>query len=161
VGERAVRGFKVMKGYYRQPDETRRAFTEDGFFRTGDLAMLDEEGYVHVVGRKKDTIVRGGYSIYPREVEDVLRLHPAVQDVVVVGVENEVLGELICACILPVEGAIVTGDEIKEFCSGQVAQYKVPDLIRFVDSFPMTGSGKVRRVELARMISAEQSAHRT
>ncbi len=161
VGELAVRGFNVMKGYYRQPDETRRAFTEDGFFRTGDLAMLDEEGYVHVVGRKKDTIVRGGYSIYPREVEDVLRLHPAVQDVVVVGVENEVLGELICACILPVEGAIVTGDEIKEFCSGQVAQYKVPDLIRFVDSFPMTGSGKVRRVELARMISAEQSAHRT
>ena len=160
IGELAVRGFNVMKGYYRQPDETGRAFTEDGYFYTGDLAMIDEDGYLHVFGRKKDTILRGGYSIYPREIEDVLHLHPAVQGVVVVGVENEVLGELICACILPVEGAIVTGDEIKEFCKGQVAQYKVPDLIRFVDSFPMTGSGKVRRVELARMISAEESAAR-
>ena len=160
IGELAIRGVNVMKGYYRQPEETSRSFTEDGFFRTGDLGMLDEDGYLHVVGRKKDTIVRGGYTIYPREIEDVLNLHPAVQDVVVVGVENDVLGELICACVLPVEGAIVTGDEVKEFCKGQVAQYKVPDLIRFVDSFPMTGSGKVRRVELARMISAEQSARR-
>ena len=131
-------------------------FSDDQSYET--IGVL---GHTDIDTPHLDTIVRGGYSIYPREVEDVLRLHPAVQDVVVVGVENEVLGELICACILPVEGAIVTGDEIKEYCSGQVAQYKVPDLIRFVDSFPMTGSGKVRRVELARMISAEQSAHRT
>ncbi len=160
IGELAIRGYNVMKGYYRQPEETGRALTEDGFFRTGDLAMIDEDGYLHVVGRKMDTIVRGGYTIYPREIEDVLNLHPAVQGAVVVGIENEVLGELICACILPVEGAIVTGQEIKEFCKGQVAQYKVPDLVRFVDSFPMTGSGKVRRVELARIISAEQSTRR-
>ncbi len=157
VGELAVRGFNVMKGYNRQPDETSRSFTEDGFFRTGDLGMVDEDGYMHVIGREKDTIIRGEYAIYPRELEDRLRLHPAVYEVVVVGVEDEVLGELICACILPVEGAIVTGDEIKEFCRGQVAQYKVPDLVRFVDSFPMTGSGKVRRVELARMVRAEQA----
>ncbi len=123
--------------------------------------MVDEDGYLHIVGRKLDTIFRGGYQIHPRELEDLLRLHPAVQEVAVVGVQDEVLGELICACIMPVEGAIVTGDEIKEFCRGRVAQYKVPDLVRFVDSFPMTGSGKVRRVELARMVRAEQAARRS
>ncbi len=161
IGELAIRGFNVMKGYNRQPEETSRSFTEDGFFLTGDLGMLDEDGYLHIVGRKKDTINRGAYVIFPRELEDLLRLHPAVLEAVVVGVQEEVLGELICACIMPVEGAIITGDEIKEFCRGQVAQYKVPDLVRFVDSFPMTGSGKIRRVELARMVRAEQSARRS
>jgi acyl-CoA synthetase (AMP-forming)/AMP-acid ligase II len=161
IGELAIRGFNVMKGYYRQPDETSRTFTQDGFFRTGDIGMVDEDGYLHIVGRKKDTIIRGEYVIYPRELEDLLRIHAAVQEAVVVGVEDEVLGELICACVLPVEGAIVTGDEIKEFCRGRVAQYKIPDLVRFVDSFPMTGSGKVRRVELARMVRAEQATRRS
>jgi fatty-acyl-CoA synthase len=157
VGELAIRGFNVMKGYNRQPDETSRSFTEEGFFRTGDLGMVDEDGYLHIIGRQKDTIARGEYVIYPRELEDLLRLHPAVLEAVVVGVQDDVLGELICACIMPVEGAIVTGDEIKDFCRGQVALYKVPDLVRFVDSFPMTGSGKIRRVELARMVRAERA----
>jgi len=161
IGELAVRGPNVMKGYYRQPEETSRSFTPDGFFRTGDIGMVDEDGYLHVVGRKKDTIVRGEDLIYPRELEDLLRIHPAVQEAVVVGVEDEVLGELICACVLPVEGAIVTGGEVKDFCRGRIAQYKVPDLVRFVDSFPMTGSGKVRRVELARIVRAEQATRRT
>lgn len=160
IGELAVRGYNVMKGYHRQPEETSRAFTADGFFRTGDLAMLDEEGYLHIVGRKKDTILRGGYAIHPREIEDVLRLHPAVQNAIVLGVENEVLGELTCACILPVEGAIVTEDEIKDFCRGQVTAYKVPDRVRFVESFPMSGSGKVHRAALLRMIDAEGAAGR-
>ncbi|UCC73520.1 MAG: AMP-binding protein [Gemmatimonadota bacterium] len=160
VGELAVRGYNVMKGYLRQPDETSRSFTDDGFFLTGDLGMVDEDGYLHVVGRKRDTITRGGYTVYPRELEDLIRLHPAVQEAVVVGVEDEILGELICACIAPVEGAIVTGDEIEDFCRGRIAQYKVPDLVRFVDSFPMTGSGKIRRVELARMVQAERAARR-
>jgi fatty-acyl-CoA synthase len=160
IGELAVRGYNVMKGYYRQPDETNRSFTKDGFFRTGDIGMVDEDGFLHIVGRKRDTINRGGYMIYPRELEDLLRLHPAVQEAAVVGVEDEVQGELTCACVLPVEGAIVTGDEIKEFCRGRIAQYKVPDLVRFVDTFPMTGSGKIRRVELARMVRAEQVARR-
>ncbi len=160
VGELAVRGFNVMKGYNRQPEETQRSFTPDGFFRTGDLGMVDEDGYLHIIGRKKETIIRGELVIYPRELETLLRLHPAVQDVAVVGVQDDVLGELICACILPVEGAIVTGDEVKEFCQGKVAAYKVPDLVRFVDAFPMTGSGKVRRVELARMMVAERAARR-
>jgi fatty-acyl-CoA synthase len=160
VGEIAVRGECVMQGYYRQPGETALAFTRDGYFLTGDLGMLDEEGYLHVLGRRKEMIIRGGFNVYPREVEDRLHAHPAVLDVAVVGLPDEILGEMSCACIVPVEGAIVTGEEIKDFCREVLADYKVPDLVRFLDGFPMTGSGKVRRVELARMISAEESSRR-
>lgn len=160
IGEIAVRGPGVMQGYYRQPSETAQDFTEDGFFLTGDLGMLDEEGFLHIVGRRKEIIIRGGFNVYPREVEDRLHAHPAVLDVAVVGLPHEVYGEVACACIVLVEGAIVTGEEIKEFCREALAEYKVPDLVRFLDSFPMTGSGKIRRVELARMISAEESSRR-
>jgi fatty-acyl-CoA synthase len=160
VGEIAVRGPGVMQGYYRQPGETALVFTEDGFFTTGDLGMLDEEGFLHILGRRKEMIIRGGFNVYPREVEDRLHAHPAVLDVAVVGLPDEILGEVSCACIVPVEGAIVTGGEIKDFCREVLADYKVPDLVRFLDSFPMTGSGKVRRVELARMISAGESSRR-
>lgn len=160
LGEIAVRGPGVMKGYYRQPGETSQAFDEEDFFLTGDLGLVDEEGFVHIVGRRKELIIRGGFNVYPREVEDRLHAHPAVMDVAVVGLPHEVLGEAVCACIVPVEGAIVTGEEIKEWCRGTLADYKVPDLVRFFDSFPLTGSGKVRRVELARMVSAEESSRR-
>jgi fatty-acyl-CoA synthase len=160
LGEIGVRGPGVMKGYYRQPGETSQAFDEDGYFLTGDLGMIDEEGYLHIVGRRKELIIRGGFNVYPREVEDRLHAHPAVMDVAVVGVPHEVLGEVVCACVVPVEGAIVTGEEIKEWCRGALADFKVPDLVRFFDSFPLTGSGKIRRVELARMLSAEESSRR-
>lgn len=158
VGEVAVRGPGVMQGYYRQPGETASVITSDGFFLTGDLGMVDEEGYLHILGRRKEMIIRGGFNVYPREVEDRLHAHPAVLDVAVVGLPHEVLGEVTCACIVPVEGAIVTGEEIKDFCRETLAEYKVPDLVRFLDGFPMTGSGKVRRVELARIINAEESS---
>jgi fatty-acyl-CoA synthase len=161
VGEIAVRGPGLMHGYYRQPGETALVMTQDGFFRTGDLGMLDDEGYLHIIGRRKEVIIRGGFNVYPREVEDRLHAHPALLDVAVVGLPDEILGEISCACIVPVEGAIVTGQEIKQFCSEVMADYKVPDLVRFLDGFPTTGSGKVRRVELARMISAEESSRRT
>jgi fatty-acyl-CoA synthase len=160
LGEVAVRGPGVMKGYYRQPGETAQAFDEEGYFLTGDLGLVDDEGFIHIVGRRKELIIRGGFNVYPREVEDRLHAHPAVLDVAVVGLPHEVLGEVVCACIVPVEGAIVTGEEIKEWCRGALADYKVPDLVRFFDSFPLTGSGKVRRVELARMVSAEESSRR-
>jgi fatty-acyl-CoA synthase len=160
LGELAVRGPGVMHGYYRQPGETAQAYDEDGYFLTGDLGMVDEEGYVHIVGRRKELIIRGGFNVYPREVEDRLHAHPAVQDVAVVGLPHDVLGELVCACVVPIEGAIVTGEEIRDWCRGALADYKVPDLVRFLDSFPLTGSGKIRRVELARMISAEESSRR-
>jgi fatty-acyl-CoA synthase len=160
LGEIAVKGPGVMKGYYRQPGETAAAFDEDGFFLTGDLGIVDDEGFVHIVGRRKELIIRGGFNVYPREVEDRLHAHPAVADVAVVGLPHEVLGEVVCACCVPVEGAIITGEEIKDWCRGALADYKVPDLVRFFDSFPLTGSGKVRRVELARMVNAEESSRR-
>lgn len=160
LGEIAVRGPGVMRGYYRQPGETAQAIDPDGFFLTGDLGIVDDEGYVHIVGRRKELIIRGGFNVYPREVEDRIYAHPAIQDVAVVGLPHEVLGEVVCACIVPVEGAIVTGAEVKEWCRGALADYKVPDLVRFLDAFPLTGSGKVRRIELARMITAEESSRR-
>lgn len=157
VGELAVRGPNVMAGYHRMPAATRTAFTDDGFFLTGDLAVVDEDGFVSIVGRRKEMIIRGGYNVMPREIEDVLRMHPAVEEACVVGVPNDVLGELICACIVPLEGAIVTGDELKDFCSEQLADHKIPDCVRFFDSFPMTGSGKVKRQELAQVVGLELS----
>jgi len=160
LGEIAIRGSGVMKGYYRQPGETAQSFDEDGYFLTGDLGMIDEDGYLHIVGRRKELIIRGGFNVYPREVEDRLHAHPAVLDVAIVGLPHEVLGEQVCACILSVEGAIITGEEIKDWCRSTLADYKVPDIVRFFDSFPLTGSGKVRRVELARMVSAEESSRR-
>jgi fatty-acyl-CoA synthase len=160
LGEIAVKGPGVMKGYYRQPGETSQVFDEDGFFLTGDLGIIDDDGYVHIVGRRKELIIRGGFNVYPREVEDRLHAHPALLDVAVVGLPHEVLGEVVCACCVPVEGAIITGEEIKDWCRGALADYKVPDLVRFFDAFPLTGSGKVRRVELARMVSAEESSRR-
>jgi fatty-acyl-CoA synthase len=157
VGELAVKGPNVMSGYYRMPSETQRSITPEGYFLTGDLALIDEDGFVTIVGRRKEMIIRGGYNIYPREVEDVLRPHPAVDDVCVFGVPNEILGELVCASVVPIEGAIITGDELKEFCRDQVANYKVPDLVRFFDSFPVTGTGRVKRTELAELVRHEMS----
>ena len=158
VGELAVRGPNVMAGYYRMPTETGRSFTKEGFFLTGDLAIIDERGYVTILGRRSEVIIRGGYNIFPRELEDILRTHPAVDNACVIGVPNAILGELTCACVIPVEGAIVTGDELRDFFRDQVADYKIPDLVRFFDAFPMTGSGKVKRRELAQVVGLELTA---
>jgi acyl-CoA synthetase (AMP-forming)/AMP-acid ligase II len=156
-GSLVVKGFNVMLGYFRQPGETAAALTADGYLRTGDLGVMDEDGYLRIVGRAGDDIIRGGYSIHPREVEDHLRSHPAVMEAVVVGTPNEVLGELICACIQPVEGAIITAEELREYCVSALAGYKVPDLVRFFEVFPMTPSGRPRRAEVAEMVRAEPS----
>ena len=153
VGEIAVRGANLMRGYLRMPTETAKVHTPDGFFLTGDLGIIDEDGYVKILGRRQETISRGGTQLYPRELEDRLRAHPAVDDVCVIGIPHDVLGEQICACIVPVEGAVITGSEIKRFAQETMAAYKVPDLVRFYDVFPMTGSGKIRRRELARAVS--------
>ncbi len=155
VGEIAVRGPGVMLGYYRQPALSRSTFTEDGFLRTGDLGILDEEGYLHLVGRSKDVIIRSGFNVYPREVESRLESHPAVEEVVVVGVPDPLLGEAICACVIPVEGAIVTERELVDWCRETLSDTKLPDRVRFVDDFPRTGMGKPRRAELARAMRSE------
>jgi fatty-acyl-CoA synthase len=158
VGELAVRGPNVMAGYHRMPAETRRSFTPEGYLLTGDLAMVDEEGYVRIVGRRKEMIIRGGYNVYPREVEDVLRAHPGVEEVCVVGVPHEVLGEMVCACVVPSEGAILRGEDITDYARRQMADYKVPDLVRFFDALPLTPSGKVKRRELAQVVALDHTA---
>ena len=123
----------------------------------GDLGAIEEDGAVKVVGRLTDMIIRGGRNIYPREIEDVLRTHPGVQDVCVVGVPHGTLGELVCACIVPREGAVLIDDDLKSLVTDQVANYKAPDLVRMVDSFPRTASGEVRRQELAGLLRTEMS----
>lgn len=158
VGELAVRGPNVMSGYHRMPAESRRSFTPEGFFLTGDLAMLEADGYVRIVGRRKEMIIRGGTNIHPREVEDVLRAHPGVEEVCVVGVPHELLGEAVCACVVATEGAILRGEDIKDFARQQMADYKVPDLVRFFDALPLTASGKVKRRELAQVVALEHTA---
>jgi acyl-CoA synthetase (AMP-forming)/AMP-acid ligase II len=158
VGEIAVRGPGVMLGYYRQPRETSAAFDGDGFFLTGDLGLFDDEGYLHLVGRRKDIIIRSGFNVYPREVEARIESHPAVQEVAVVGMPDPLLGEAICACIVPVEGAIVTGREIVDWCRETLADDKIPDLVRFVDELPRTDTGQVRRADLSRLIRGEGRA---
>ena len=158
VGELTVRGFNVMQGYFRQPSVTAAAMTPEGFLRTGDLAMMDAEGYLHIVGRLSDVIIRGGYNVHPREIEGLLHYHPAVEDAVVLGVPNEVLGELVCACVLPVEGALITADELKDHCRVSVTEYKVPDLILFMDEFPEVSDERARRVELARVVRAKDAS---
>jgi fatty-acyl-CoA synthase len=152
VGEIAVRGPGVMLGYYRQPRETSAAFDEDGFFLTGDLGLFDDEGYLHLVGRRKDVIIRSGFNVYPREVEARIESHPAVQEVAVVGVPDPLLGEAICACVVPVEGAIVTSSEVVDWCRETLAADKVPDIVRFVDELPRTDTGQVRRADLSRVV---------
>jgi len=161
VGEIAVRGSNTMRGYLRMPAETAKVHTPEGFFLTGDLGIIDEDGYVRVIGRRQETITRGGQQLYPRELEERLRAHPAVDDVCVIGVPHDVLGEQVCACIVPVEGAVITGSEIKRFALETMTAYKVPDLVRFFDVFPMTGSGKVRRRELARAIALDHTVSHT
>ena len=161
VGEIAVRGPNLMGGYLRMPAETAKVHTPEGFFLTGDLGIIDEDGYVKIIGRRQETISRGGHQIYPGEIEDRLRGHPAVDDVCVIGVPNDVLGELVCACVVPIEGAVITGREIKLFAADTMAEYKVPDIVRFFDEFPLTGSGKVRRKELSRAIALEHTASYT
>lgn len=159
VGEIRVKGPGVMLGYYRQPKETADSMDSDGFFRTGDLGLLDEEGFLHLVGRTKDVIIRSGFNVYPREVEARIESHPAVHEVAVVGVADELLGEAICACVVPVEGAIVTGHEIVDWSRETLADDKLPDVVRFFDELPRTDLGQVRRVDLSRALRSEgQSA---
>lgn len=143
-GELWVRGYSVMKGYWGDEARTREAIV-DGWMRTGDLATLDAEGYCNIVGRVKDMLIRGGENIYPREVEEFLFRHPKIQSVQVFGVPDAKYGEEVCAWIVLKPGEQVTEDEIRAFCRGQIAHYKVPRYIRFVTDMPMTITGKVQK----------------
>jgi fatty-acyl-CoA synthase len=144
-GELCTRGYSVMQGYWGEPERTREVLDAAGWMHTGDLAVLDTSGYCNIVGRVKDMIIRGGENISPREVEEFLYRHPAVLDVAVVGVPCRKYGEEVCACVRLKEGAQATFEEIREFCRGQIAHYKIPRYVVFVDSFPLTVTGKVQK----------------
>ncbi|WP_031035430.1 linear/branched/unsaturated fatty acid:CoA ligase LbuL [Streptomyces sp. NRRL F-5650] len=149
AGELRTRGYSVMLGYWEEPEKTAEAVDAGRWMRTGDLAVMREDGYVEIVGRIKDMIIRGGENIYPREVEEFLYGHPKIADVQVVGVPHERYGEEVLACVVPRDAADpLTLEELRAYCEGQLAHYKVPSRLQLLDSFPMTVSGKVRKVEL-------------
>ncbi len=143
-GELCTRGYSVMLGYWDDPDKTAET-VRDGWMHTGDLAVIDEAGYGRIVGRIKDMIIRGGENIYPREIEEFIYTHPAVEDVQVVGVPDDKFGEEVLACVKLRAGASADAGAIIDFCRGQIAHYKVPRYVLFVDAFPMTVSGKVQK----------------
>ncbi len=147
-GEFLARGYVVMRGYWDDPERTADAIDEQRWMHTGDLATMDEQGYVRIVGRIKDMVIRGGENVYPREIEEFLYTHPQVADVQVIGVPDARYGEELMAWVIPHGGATVTEDEIREFCKGQIAHYKIPRYIKLVDSFPMTVTGKVQKFKM-------------
>lgn len=147
-GELCTRGYSVMHGYWGDEAKTREAIDEEQWMHTGDLATMDDEGYVNIVGRIKDMVIRGGENIYPREIEEFLYRHPKVQDVQVVGVPDIKYGEELCAWIIVKPGAALVEDEVREFCKGKIAHYKVPRYIRFVPAFPMTVTGKIQKFKI-------------
>jgi fatty-acyl-CoA synthase len=144
-GELCVRGFAVMKGYDNNPEGTAAAIDGEGWLHSGDLAMMREDGYFRITGRAKDMVSRGGEKVYPLEVEQFLREHPAVSDVYVFGIPDERLGERVAAWVRLRAGLSATTEEIRGYCRGQIAYFKIPDHIRFVDAFPMTANGKVQK----------------
>ncbi len=148
AGELCTKGYSVMHGYWGDAEKTREAIDADGFMHTGDLATMDAQGYVNIVGRIKDMVIRGGENLYPREIEEFLYRHPKVQDVQVVGVPDSRYGEELCAWIIAKPGQQPSEDDIRDFCKGQIAHYKVPRYIRFVDAFPMTVTGKIQKFKI-------------
>ena len=143
-----MRGPNVMRGYFDKPEETAQAITADGWLRTGDLATLDDDGLVRIVGRIKEMIIRGGENVYPAEVEDALREHPEVADAAVFGLPSEPLGEEVAAAIILEPGSELSPEELLSTLPGRLAHYKRPTRVQFVESFPLTGSGKVRKFRL-------------
>jgi fatty-acyl-CoA synthase len=149
IGELCTRGYAVMAGYWGQPDKTAEAIDADGWMHTGDLARMDDDGYVVIEGRIKDMVIRGGENIYPREIEEFLYSHPSVQDVQVIGVPDAKYGEELMACvILKPDAEPLDEAAVAEFCRGKLAHYKIPRYVDVRESFPMTVSGKIRKVEM-------------
>jgi long-chain acyl-CoA synthetase len=147
-GEIVIRGHNVMKGYWNRPEANEEAIDSDGWFRTGDMATVDEDGYFFIVDRKKDLIIRGGYNVYPREIEEVIYAHPSVREAAVVGVPHDELGEEVGAAVALKDDADCSEDDIREHCKEQVAAYKYPRRIWFVDELPKGPTGKILKREI-------------
>jgi fatty-acyl-CoA synthase len=144
TGELCTKGYSVMLGYWEDEEKTRESIV-DGWMHTGDLATIDADGYCNIVGRLKDMVIRGGENIYPREIEEYLFRHPKIQNAQVFGVPDEKTGEELCAWIVLRQGEYASEQDIRDFCRGQIAHYKVPKYVRFVDEMPMTVTGKVQK----------------
>lgn len=155
-GELCTRGYLVMKGYYKNEQATMSAIDPNGWLHTGDIAVVDEEGYIDITGRIKDMVIRGGENIYPKEVEEFLYQHPKVQDVQVVGVPDPKYGEELMAWVILKSGEQITSDELKEYCKGKISFHKIPKYIEFIEAYPMTASGKIQKF-LLREMSKEKS----
>ena len=155
AGELCTRGYSVMLGYWEEPDRTAEAIDPAGWMHTGDLATMDSEGYLNIVGRIKDMVIRGGENIYPREIEEFLFTHPDVADVSVVGVPDLRFGEELCAWVKVHPGKTLSADDLRAYCSGRLAHYKVPRYVRFVDEFPMTITGKIQKFRM-REVSVDE-----
>jgi fatty-acyl-CoA synthase len=154
-GEILTRGYSVMVGYWDDEEKTREAIDAAGWMHTGDLGVLDDEGYCNIVGRLKDMIIRGGENVYPREIEEFLYGHPDIRDVQVFGVPDPKLGEEICAWIVPKDGKEISEKDIREYCKGQIAHYKIPRYVRSVTEFPMTVTGKVQKFAMRDAMAGE------
>ncbi|MGA7746326.1 MAG: AMP-binding protein [Candidatus Aquilonibacter sp.] len=152
-GELCTRGYSVMLGYWSDPENTAASIDPARYMHTGDIAIMDDDGYVMISGRVKDMVIRGGENIYPREIEEFLFTHPAIRDVSVVGVPDERFGEQLCAWIILHEQASVNEDAVKAYCQGKIAHFKVPHYVRFTDAFPMTVTGKVQKYKLREMFT--------
>jgi fatty-acyl-CoA synthase len=157
-GEICTRGYLVMQGYWNGAAQTAEAIDRAGWMHTGDLGTMDADGYVAITGRSKDMVIRGGENIYPREVEDFLYTHPAIADVQAFGVPDKFYGEELCAWIRLREGATATEDDIKAFCRGRITHFKIPRYVRFVDSYPMTVTGKAQKFVMRDIMSRELEA---
>ncbi len=147
-GELACRGYNVMLGYYKMPDKTEQAIDDEGWLYSGDLAMEDEDGYYIITGRKKDMILVGGFNVYPREIEEFLFTHPKIQNVSVIGVPDDVFGEVVMVYAIPKDGVDLKPEEIVRFCEDEIANFKVPRYVKIVDEMPMTASGKIQKFKL-------------
>jgi len=154
-GELCTRGYHVMKGYYKNPEATEAAIDRDGWLHTGDLAVMDDDGYCRITGRIKDMIIRGGENIYPREIEEFLYTHPDIKDVQVVGVPSRKYGEEVAAFIQPKNGKRVSEDEMRDFCKNKIAFHKIPAFFLFVEDYPTTASGKIQKYKLRDMATKE------
>ena len=154
TGELLTRGYSVMKGYWGSRFKTRESI-KDGWMHTGDLATMDEEGYIKVVGRSKDMVIRGGENIYPVEIENYLYRHPKISDVQIVGVPDQKYGEVLAAWIIAKQNVELTEEEVKQFCKENIAHYKIPKYFRFVQEYPMTITGKIQKYKITEMMIEE------
>jgi fatty-acyl-CoA synthase len=154
-GEVCTRGYVVMRGYWENVEATQEAVDDAGWMHTGDVGVMDDAGYLNIVGRIKDMVIRGGENLYPREIEEVLFSHPSVASAQVIGVPDERMGEELMAWVVLREGATTTEEDLRAFCRSQVAHFKVPRYVRFVTDFPMTVTGKVQKFKMREMAIEE------